>query len=212
MNGSTRNLLVSNGATLAAALAFDWPPGWLLWPYWIQSVVVGWYARKRMLGLARFTTKGLTSNGRHVPETEAGKRSIANFFAFHYGFFHVGYLVFLSREHGVSGWLDVLVLASCGVSFMLSQRETWAVQHAADLRGCPNLGHLMFLPYLRIVPMHAAIILGASFVDGGADAGPWIVLLFVGLKTLVDVGMDGFDRRLAVRAAERDGATAVESS
>ncbi|MFX7674914.1 hypothetical protein ABTJ60_20225, partial [Acinetobacter baumannii] len=38
MSRPVRNLLLANGATLAAALLLEWDAGWLLWPYWIQSV------------------------------------------------------------------------------------------------------------------------------------------------------------------------------
>ena len=62
MSPSARNLVLANAATLAGALYFDWNVGWLLWPYWMQSVVIGWYARKRMLSLHRFSTEGFTSN------------------------------------------------------------------------------------------------------------------------------------------------------
>jgi uncharacterized protein DUF6498 len=197
MNASSRNLLLSNAATLVAALALRWDVGWLLWPYWIQSVIIGWYARKRMLNLARFSTDGFTSNGAPVPETEQGKRSTANFFVLHYGLFHAGYCVFLVAQHAVGGLRDVLVLIACGVSFVLSQRETYAAQHAADLRGKPNLGALMFLPYLRVVPMHLAIILG------GDASGAFALCLFTGLKTGSDLLLDHLDRRMAVRAADR---------
>jgi hypothetical protein len=196
MSPSARKLLLSNAATLAAALVFDWNLGWLLWPYWIQSVIIGWYARRRMLTLAQFSTEGFTSNGRRVGEDEQGKRSTANFFVLHYGFFHAGYLVFLLTRHPVWGLRDMLILAACGISFVLSQRETFAAQHAADLRGRPNLGALMFTPYLRIVPMHLAIILGA----GAGSVAPW---LFAGLKTASDLLLDGIDRRMAVRSADR---------
>ena len=203
MNASARNLLLANGATLAAALAFDWDSGWLLWPYWIQSVIIGWYARRRMLALRQFTTKGLSSNGRRVPEDAAGKRSVANFFAMHYGFFHLGYLVFLWQQHALAGSaLDLLVLVACGVSFALSQRQTYAAQHAADLRGKPNLGTLMFMPYLRVVPMHVAIIAGGLLPDIG---GVW---LFVALKTAVDLALDAIDRKLALRSADKVAAAA----
>lgn len=197
MNASARNLLLSNGATLAAALAWRWDVGWLLWPYWIQSVIIGWYARQRMLTLARFSTAGFTSNGRRVPEDDQGKRSTATFFALHFGAFHAGYCVFLVTEHPVGGLRDMLVLIACGVSFVLSQRQTHATQHAADLRGTPNLGTLMFTPYLRVVPMHLAIILGAS------ATGPFALLLFTALKTASDLLLDHIDRRMAVRAADK---------
>src|SRR5690606_6752584 len=126
--------------------------GWLMWPYWIQSVIIGFYAWRRMMSLREFTTAGLKSNGRPVPETEAGKRSVATFFLLHYGFFHFIYLFFLLAEHRVSLPLEIIALLGCGLSFVLSQRETFAAQHAADLQGRPNLGALMFLPYLRVLP------------------------------------------------------------
>lgn len=200
MSRPVRNLLLANGATLAAALLLEWDAGWLLWPYWIQSVVIGWYARRRMLALVRFSTEGFTSNGRRVPEDESGKRSTANFFALHYGFFHVGYLVFLFDRHPVGEWRDASVLLACGVSFMLSQRATYAAQHASDRKGRPNLGALMFTPYLRVVPMHLAILLGAQ------STGPWMLLVFTLLKTASDVLLDIVDRRIAERSALRAAA------
>ncbi|MDB6163959.1 MAG: hypothetical protein JWL98_1391 [Xanthomonadaceae bacterium] len=197
MSPSSRNLLLSNAATLAAAMLLHWNVGWLLWPYWIQNVVIGWYARRRMLALDRFSTQGFTSNNQPVPEDEQGKRSTANFFTVHYGFFHLGYLAFLCSEHGVSGLRDALVLAACGVSFVLSQRETFAAQHAADLRGKPNLGTMMFTPYLRVVPMHLAIVIGSGMTG-------WAALwLFTGLKTLSDLLMDRVDRHMAERSADK---------
>jgi hypothetical protein len=198
MSPSTRSLLLANAGTLVAALLLQWPAGWLLWPYWIQSVVIGWFARKRMLGLYRFITDGFTSNDQPVPENAQGKRSTANFFTLHYGFFHLCYLIFLCAEHPLTAGWDLLVLGACAASFVLSQRQTYAVQHDADLRGRPNLGTLMFTPYLRVLPMHLAILLGAA-LGGGAG----LLVLFTVLKTASDVGMDAVDRRLAEKHADR---------
>jgi hypothetical protein len=194
---SVRNLILANGATLAAALVFDWEAAWLLWPYWIQSVVIGAYARKRMLNLAQFSTEGFTANDEPVPENDAGKRSTANFFVLHYGFFHLGYLIFLLAQHRVSGAWNMLILFACGVSFVLSQRATYAVQHAADLRGKPNLGKLMFTPYLRVVPMHLAILIGS-----GLGGGATLLILFAALKTASDIALDAVDRNLADRVSK----------
>lgn len=199
MSRPARHLLLANAATLVAALLLHWSLDWLLWPYWLQSVVIGWYARKRMLGLERFSTEGFTSNGRRVPEDDpASKRSTANFFTLHYGVFHLAYLVFLCKEHALHAGWDWLVLVACGASFVLSQRETFAIQHAADLRGRPNLGTLMFTPYLRIVPMHLAILLGATLGGGAA-----MLAAFTALKTASDLLLDHIDRRIAQPRAAR---------
>ncbi len=200
IRSSARTLILANVVTLFAALLFRWEVAWLFWPYWIQSVIIGAYARKRMLDLARFSTEGFTSNGQPVPENEQGKRSTANFFVLHYGGFHLGYLVFLLAEHRVSGLVNMLILFACGISFVLSQRSTYAMQHAADLRGQPNLGRLMFMPYVRILPMHLGIIFGS-----GLGGGVFVLVLFTALKTLSDIALDLFDRKDAEKTASRGG-------
>lgn len=200
IRSSIRNLILANIVTLFAALLFQWEVAWLFWPYWIQSAIIGAYARKRMLNLARFSTEGLTSNGQPVPENEQGKRATANFFVLHYGGFHLGYLLFLLAEHRVSGLWNMLILFACGVSFVLSQRSTYAMQHAADLRGRPNLGKLMFMPYVRILPMHLGIILGS-----GLGGGVFVLVLFTALKTLSDIALDRFDRKHAGKTASHGG-------
>ena len=205
MNTPIRNLLLSNAATLGAALVLHWDLGWLLWPYWIQSMVVGWYARRRMLALDRFSTEGFTSNGRRVSEDDAGKRSTANFFVLHYGCFHLAYLAFLCKEHPVADLRSATMLFACGVSFVLSQRATYAIQHAADLRGRPNLGNLMFTPYLRVVPMHLAILAG---VNATGSVALWV---FCGRKTASDLLLDRIDRHMAIRSADRISAAAAST-
>ena len=67
-----------------------------------------------------------------------------------------------------------------------------------DLRGRPNLGTLMFTPYLRVLPMHLSILIGAAL--GG---GTGLLVLFTVLKTVSDIGMDAVDRRMAERHADR---------
>jgi hypothetical protein len=182
---STRLLLFSNALATVLALILRWPLETLLWPYWIQSVVIGWYSRRRMLALTEFSTDGLTMNDKPVPATPASLRSTANFFTLHYGFFHAGYLVFLaSKTSGLSAW-DWLAFAGMAVSFVVSHGASFRQNLDADARGRPNLGTLMFLPYARVVPMHLTIILGGTL----ANDSPMVVLLFSALKTGADVLM-----------------------
>lgn len=190
-------ILAGNAATLVVALWQDWPLALLLWPYWLQSVVIGWYSRKRMLALERFSTEGFRINGVQPPANdEATKRSTALFFVVHYGFFHVGYLVFLAVL-GATGQLgrpptltDFGLVALLGGVFAWSHRTSHRLNLDADLRGERNIGALMFLPYARVLPMHVMVILGA-LLEGGAAA----LLLFTALKTLADVGMHVVEHR-----------------
>ncbi|PZQ10694.1 MAG: hypothetical protein DI564_15340 [Rhodanobacter denitrificans] len=197
-------LLVSNLLVLILAIWQDWPVAMLIWPFWLQSVVIGALHVQRMLALRDFSTEGLKANGRPVPETEAGKRSTAWFFAFHYGFFHVGYLVFLSSMAPVPAgeWRWVLI---GGAAFAIGQLFEQRAVLVRDARGRPNLGFLMFMPYLRVVPMHLAIAAGFS------RSGPAALIGFVALKTLADLGMAAAERRIEAggqAARKKTGAAA----
>lgn len=187
-------LLGANALTLVFALALDWTAGMLLWPYFLQNLVVGWYAIKRMQALHRFSTEGFTSNDQPVPENAAGKRSTINFFILHFGLFHLAYLVFLCELAPMSGLLEFLFVLAGGVSFVFAQRATCAAQIEADASGRPNLGALMFMPYLRVLPIHIAIGFGAVAL------GTTGTIAFVVLKTLADIGLDRYDRHIAERA------------
>lgn len=193
---ATPGLLIANAVTLVLALALHWSVASLLWPFWLQSVIIGWYARQRMLALTSFSTEGFTSNDQPVPENEEGKRSTANFFVLHYGIFHLAYLVFLFDQAPPARLLDLVLLAACGYSFVYAQRKTFAEQVAADAQGRPNLGKLMFLPYLRVLPIHLSIVFGA------ASTGAWGLFVFVPLKTIADLLLDRVDRNMADRGAE----------
>jgi len=202
---STRNLVLSNALTAVAALIMHWPLATLLWPYWIQSIIIGWYSRKRMLALTNFTTEGLTSNDQPVEATPASLRSTARFFVLHYGFFHFVYLIFLCQGAAKITPLDWLTFAGLAVSFAMSHGSSFRQNIAADRRGCPNLGVLLFLPYLRVIPMHLAILFGGAVAGDSAGA----LLLFVALKTVADVAMHRAEHRLLQRGAS-DEATAEE--
>jgi len=211
-----RGIVIANAITLVLALWQQWTLLQLMWPFWMQSVIIGYYARRRMLALEDFSTEGLRMNEQPVPETPAAKRKVANFFVLHYGGFHAAYLVFLyifSTTADAAGFvavtdegsgavsqvfvghttaLDMVAYVALAVSFWLSHRASHREHVAADLGGRPNLGTLMFMPYARVVPMHLTIIFGTQ-MGGGA------VWLYVLLKTVADVVMHKVEHRLLQR-------------
>jgi len=200
---STRFLLISNAVAAGMALLLRWPLETLLWPYWFQSVIIGWYSRKRILALKNFSTDGFTMNDRPVPQSPQSLGTVARFFTLHYGFFHAGYLVFLLNKSAPLGLWDWLGVIGVAVSFAISHRQSFQQNIDADARGRPNLGALMFLPYLRILPMHFTIILGHALGGNGALT----VLLFSALKTGADVLMHYANHSVFQRsqaAARRD--------
>jgi hypothetical protein len=217
----------ANGLTIVLAVWQGWGLVHLLWPFWIQSVVIGLYWRQRILRLEEFCTEGFRINDQPVEPTPETQRQTANFFALHYGGFHFGYLVFLlvftftsdpsgmitvTNENtgarslvyvGEVAAADVPLLVALGISFWLTHRESFREHVAADLARRPNLGTLMFIPYARVLPMHLTIILGMSL---GASAGVW---LFGLLKTGADVLMHKAEHKWM---QEGRGAVTIQAS
>jgi hypothetical protein len=196
---NTRSLIVANVAALALALWFQWPLALLLWPYWVQSLVIGWFSRKRILALQDFSTEGFKINDVTVAPTRAVKASTANFFALHYGFFHLVYFVFLLQGVAALTPIDWLGLAAAAVGFIVNHQASYRHNIEADARGKPNIGTLMFLPYLRIVPMHLTILAGGALA--GAQVSVWGLLVFGCLKTAADVAMHVIEHRLLQKGA-----------
>jgi len=201
-------------ATNVFALVLGWYTGMplreLMLIYWIQSVVIGLSNVIRILKLHNFSTEGFTSNGQRVPETRAGKIQVAGFFAMHYGIFHAVYFMFIvfgDRHHPLAdlggSWLAFGLIA---LSFVLNHAFSLKHNIESDASGRPNLGTLMFMPYLRIIPMHLTIIFGLGLAAGSRGFG---FLLFGGLKTVADALMHLVEHHILAQNAQQAADSSV---
>lgn len=166
-------IVVANALALALALWQQWPLVVLLWPFWIQSVLIGWYARLRIKARSDATA--------------------ANFFAIHYGIFHGAYCGLLLEQSGSLRPLDWLLIAGAGIAFWIGQRRAHAANMAADADANRGLGALMAIPYARILPMHSCA--GLAFVAPDHALASLVVVGFVALKTAADVLMHVVEQR-----------------
>jgi hypothetical protein len=173
--------------------------GWLIWQYrqdpdtihtiiplyWMQSVLIGIFNFFDMLTLQQVNKSGLHFNNQQ-PD---GKGFTATFFLLHYGFFHLVYLMFMPF-FGISVQkIDWPLMKFTFVLLLASQVITF-VQHKLRYRRVKgNLGQVMVLPYLRIVPMHLAILTPAFFPISN-------YMVFLVLKTIFDVIMQIVYHRL----------------
>ena len=107
----------------------------------------------------------------------------------HFGAFHAAYLVFLAVE-GAGAALASLGFWLCIGLFAANHVWSYRYNLELDRRGTPNIGTLMFTPYVRVVPMHLMIVLGALLMDSVAG-----LLLFGTLKTIADVAFHVIEHR-----------------
>ena len=195
-DGSIWSLIAANVLSLVIAFYQDWSALSLITVYWGQNVIIGIANVFRLLALDRFSTENFTMGSRlrriQPMATTATKIKVASFFAMHYGGFHLAYLFFLvsfMHDKGLSGASTGIEVFEpwfwlCIAAFALNHFWSYRYNCNMDRQGTPNIGTLMFTPYLRIVPMHLTIIFGGIYMNTGAS-----LLLFGVLKTLADVGM-----------------------
>lgn len=187
LDSSLWALITSNLVIIAWALLEGWSLSPLMWIYWCQSAIIGFFWFFKIMGLKKFSTKGFKINDRSVAPTKETKQQTATFFLFHYGFFHFGYLVFLFAERKDITVFPILTAAGiffCYQSYSHFYNKKWLT------RTKPNIGTMMFFPYARIVPMHLTIISGST--NWGQRQS---LALFLILKLLADVIMHIVERR-----------------
>ena len=185
-------ILFGNVLSIWMALTQGWSLHQIMWIYWGQSVVIGVMNVIRMLSLKEFSTEGMRMNEKPVPETASAKRQVAAFFAFHYGFFHFVYAVFLWQEMPLNEIAagTAMLMMGCVSAFVGTHSYSLMHNMTVDFREKkPNLGTIMFYPYMRIIPMHMTIIFGGMFSGLG-------LTLFMVLKTLADMGMHMVEHHL----------------
>lgn len=172
------SLLFTNLLTIGIAFYQGWSLSEVMWVYWIQSVIIGIFQYKKILDLKNFTTSGIKFNGKPVAETDAGKKSIAYFFLFHYGGFHLVYLIFLLALHQKPDLFWFFLLA---ISYFINHYRSYKSTKVQDAKRTQSLQTLIVKPYKRILPMHAVIVLGTMMSPANG------VLLFLSLKTATDL-------------------------
>jgi uncharacterized protein involved in response to NO len=194
-------LLLTNLATVAGAVLQGWNITDLLWIYWGQSVVIGYYNVHRIVDLDRISTDGFISNIRPVEPSCETQRCTAVCFALHYGLFHLVYGVFLLTTFRIQPGFPVAGVLLCILAFWFTHRFSYRFNRERD-RAVPNIGSLMFFPYVRIIPMNLVILLGGPIAGDNTLA---LVLLLL-LKTAVDVAVHVIEHVMASTDARRASA------
>lgn len=182
-DGSIWLLAASNIVALVIAVYQGWNLIDLMLVYWAQSVIIGASYFFRILNLDKFSTENFTINNRSVDPTPETKRFTAFFFLLHFGVFHAVYLVFIVAEASADQLLDPGLLI-CTAVFAVNHLFSYRYNRDMDRKGTPNIGTLMFTPYLRIIPMHLTIVFGATQILSTLG-----LLFFGGLKTVADIVM-----------------------
>lgn len=184
MNLSIVSLLASNITVIILAIVQRWDTSTVLWVYWMQSMIIGFFQFLRILSLKKFSTEDFKINNQPALPTTQTKLFTAFFFIFHYGFFHFIYAIFLFNFFKNQA-LDFTYLSLGGLIFFINHTFSYFQNRIVDEQKIQNIGQLMSAPYIRIVPMHIIIIFGAIL-------GQSTLIVFLLIKTTADLVMHTF--------------------
>lgn len=200
-------LLFTNIITIFFAVKEGWNLSTVMFIYWFQSITIGFFNFIRILQLKEFSTEGFKINGRPAQPTPGTKFYTAFFFLFHYGFFHLGYLIFILAgpfgDRPFTGpygnglnFTEFKFIFLTALIFFINHLFSYLYNRPRDTKK-QNIGSLMFYPYARIIPMHLTIILGVYF-------GRAILPFFLMLKMFSDIIMHIIEHKIIKRGEARE--------
>ena len=194
------SLVLTNLLTMAMAVRFNWSLLELMWIYLLQSITIGVFNYIKMVQVA-----ASADNPGMFPTIFGGRGQDANFFAMHYGFFHLLYILFLlaftlAPDSPLAGPTPIYWPSVFGTALMFIANHAFSYFYNRP-KDAPKWTseRLMFFPYARIFPMHLTLILGGLanvFFPFSPLAGAYFpIILFMVLKTGADAIMHLIEHR-----------------
>jgi len=176
-------LVVANLIPLWGVLYRGWDVFLLVFLYWAENLVVGFFNLLRMAA------------AHDKPSDKQGKVFLLFFFPFHYGMFCLVHGVFVFTMFGATGGIGPLARLQHSGSYLLIAFAGLFISHAVSYvfnflgQGeyqRVSAQELMMRPYGRIVVLHLTIIFGGMLVM--TTGTPVMGLLFLlGIKTVLDL-------------------------
>ncbi len=207
---STQSLIAVNLINIVMAVVFKWNVYDVMLVYWFQSVSIGIFTFFKLFTypieqIEREMDQGnvIEINDQAVKSPKAVKIMISGFFALHYGFFHLVYIIFivgfalsegfpLNLFGGLIGALLFFVNHFYSYLFYKDEAkniETGEFDFNQSTAGL-SIADIFSKPYTRIIPIHLTIMAGgfiSHLITGGSFQNMIILLIFMGLKTIMDV-------------------------
>jgi len=207
---STKILIAVNLINILMAIIFKWNIYNVMLVYWFQSVSIGIFTFYKLYSYPieqikkeMDDDKPLEVNDLAVTNPRAAKIMIAGFFAMHYGLFHLVYIIFIvgfASSEGfpldlVGGLIGALLFFANHLYSYLFYRDEDNMAEASDYVEHQSetgfsIADIFSKPYTRIIPIHLTIMAGgviSHLVTGGPFQNIIILLIFMGLKTVMDV-------------------------
>lgn len=192
---SARVLLITNIVIIIIAIVEKWRPEIMMLIYWGQGAIIGWFNFWRILKLKNFSTRGFKINNRNVEPTPKTKIKTGFFFLLHYGIFNLAYLGLIA---GFASQYDISTrdyhgILLCVIIFFANHWYSHRYNLKQDLKSRPNIGTMMLIPYVRIIPMQLTILAAGLWTK---DSSLMTLVIFLLLKTVADLITHSFEHTI----------------
>ena len=153
----------------------------LIWLYWSQSIVMGFFTFLDILTAPKLTPEEFAAVVAESVKNEENRKlvkqvtkiSSAFGFLFFFGVLHLFYLIFIAtmKRSGPFDW-NMYKYFLC--AFVAGQALTFIQHKIQQRKSRPNLGPSTLIPFVRLLPLHLTIIL-PTFLKVG-DMGFFLIV------------------------------------
>jgi hypothetical protein len=185
-------ILVTNILLLALALAFHWSIYEVILAFIVQNFIVGFFYLLRILSVSTNILEYMTFSANF------GKKilhiclffALSLFFLLHFGILNWFYMVYIILYINTLSWaLFLIPVVIFILPHLIFYREKIKLQK--EEYQIKSIIKFMWIPYVRIVPMHAVMLTALLFKESALT-----IIIFTILKTIADFFMNKVERRL----------------
>jgi hypothetical protein len=185
---SVYSLLAANALAGAVALYFNMPARDLAIVYWLQSVFIGLSFFVRILSLRGYTVNRNPDDFERIPGKPGANIPVALTFISIFALAHLFYLAFLLNGPKLGGGAAGIMIGACALVFGLNHLFSLLHNLPLDSKATPNLDAMLFIPFLRVMPMHIVASSAAAMMGERSERTLALVILILA-KTGADVLM-----------------------
>lgn len=192
-------LILTNLITISFAYVEHWAFSTIIWVYWCQTLIIGFFAFLRVISLTDFSYPGVERIQLGVslkPKLRAGI-----FFLTHFTIVQGGLTLVLSAFLGSVTEVSGLILLSSSLLFFCNHLFSYVYNKKNERVVPKNIGFMVLRPYLRLLPLFVAflfigMIVAAFFLVGDEQLVPAAYVVLFVLKTGADVIAHTFEHML----------------
>ncbi|MBN1263060.1 MAG: hypothetical protein JW991_01760 [Candidatus Pacebacteria bacterium] len=183
---SVTALVLTNLIPVFGVLFFNWDLSSILFLYWFENIVIGFYNSLKMIKAEKPNQNGVQKTVFGKTTVNKTREELVGFFILHYGMFTLVHGFFLFGRLINNLQINPILILNTGFLFLthgLSYFQNY-LEKKEYQRLSPE--QLISAPYKRVITMHLVVLAGSRLIlkINGQAIGPLIVLVLV--KTTID--------------------------